>query len=103
MQNSEEGNPGFAVRMKALQKNQGRTDQMLGAMADVLTSVALPTQQWVSCLSVCISVCLSAGFLPVKLSHGPLERSGCASQETDGRRCRNLGCLRGAGSRSSAD
>ncbi|XP_029689850.1 rho guanine nucleotide exchange factor 25 isoform X1 [Takifugu rubripes] len=34
--------------MKALQKNQGRTDQMLGAMADVLTSVALPTQQWIS-------------------------------------------------------
>lgn len=36
-------------RMKALQKNQGRTDQMLGAMADVLTSVAMPNQQWVSC------------------------------------------------------
>ncbi|KAM9342673.1 rho guanine nucleotide exchange factor 25 isoform 2-T2 [Pholidichthys leucotaenia] len=31
--------------MKALQKNQGRTDQMLGAMADVLTSVAMPNQQ----------------------------------------------------------
>ncbi|XP_047440501.1 rho guanine nucleotide exchange factor 25 isoform X3 [Mugil cephalus] len=35
-------------RMKALQKNQGRTDQMLGAMADVLTSVAMPNQQWLS-------------------------------------------------------
>ncbi|XP_043968391.1 rho guanine nucleotide exchange factor 25 isoform X4 [Gambusia affinis] len=34
--------------MKSLQKNQGRTDQMLGAMADVLTSVAMPKQQWVS-------------------------------------------------------
>ncbi|XP_072306037.1 rho guanine nucleotide exchange factor 25 isoform X1 [Eucyclogobius newberryi] len=34
--------------MKALQKNQGRTDQMLGAMADMLTSVALPNQHWVS-------------------------------------------------------
>ncbi|RVE70560.1 hypothetical protein OJAV_G00065400 [Oryzias javanicus] len=34
--------------MKALQKNQGRTDQMLGAMADVLTSVAMPSQQWLS-------------------------------------------------------
>ncbi|XP_024915036.1 rho guanine nucleotide exchange factor 25 isoform X2 [Cynoglossus semilaevis] len=34
--------------MKALQKNQGRTDQMLGAMADVLTSVAMPNQQWFS-------------------------------------------------------
>ncbi|KAM9785529.1 LOW QUALITY PROTEIN: rho guanine nucleotide exchange factor 25 [Neosynchiropus ocellatus] len=34
--------------MKALQKNPGRTDQMLGAMADVLTSVALPSTQWVS-------------------------------------------------------
>ncbi|XP_061592137.1 rho guanine nucleotide exchange factor 25 isoform X2 [Cololabis saira] len=34
--------------MKALQKNQGRTDQMLGAMADVLTSVAIPNQQWLS-------------------------------------------------------
>ncbi|KAI1892240.1 hypothetical protein AGOR_G00131320 [Albula goreensis] len=36
--------------MKALQKNQGRTDQMLGAMADMLTSLALPKpqQQWVS-------------------------------------------------------
>ncbi|XP_067448304.1 rho guanine nucleotide exchange factor 25 isoform X2 [Thunnus thynnus] len=34
--------------MKALQKNQGRTDQMLGAMADVLTSVAMPNQQWLS-------------------------------------------------------
>ncbi|KAF3860427.1 hypothetical protein F7725_000682 [Dissostichus mawsoni] len=33
-------------KMKALQKNQGRTDQMLGAMADVLTSVAMPNQQW---------------------------------------------------------
>lgn len=41
-------------RMKALQKNQGRTDQMLGAMADVLTSVAMPNQQWVSCRSVCV-------------------------------------------------
>lgn len=35
-------------RMKALQKNQGRTDQLLGAMADLLTSVAIPKQQWVS-------------------------------------------------------
>ncbi|XP_032376901.1 rho guanine nucleotide exchange factor 25 isoform X2 [Etheostoma spectabile] len=34
--------------MKALQKNQGRTDQMLGAMADMLTSVAMPSQQWLS-------------------------------------------------------
>ncbi|KAJ8370059.1 hypothetical protein SKAU_G00100870 [Synaphobranchus kaupii] len=35
--------------MKALQKNQGRTDQVLGAMADMLTSVTLPRQQqqWV--------------------------------------------------------
>ncbi|XP_010873420.2 rho guanine nucleotide exchange factor 25 isoform X2 [Esox lucius] len=32
--------------MKALQKNQARTDQMLGAMADMLTSLALPNQQW---------------------------------------------------------
>ncbi|XP_054905802.1 rho guanine nucleotide exchange factor 25 isoform X2 [Poeciliopsis prolifica] len=32
--------------MKSLQKSQGRTDQMLGAMADVLTSVAMPNQQW---------------------------------------------------------
>lgn len=35
-------------RMKALQKNQGRTDQLLGAMADLLTSVAIPNQQWLS-------------------------------------------------------
>ncbi|XP_041859405.1 rho guanine nucleotide exchange factor 25 isoform X2 [Melanotaenia boesemani] len=34
--------------MKSLQKNQGRTDQMLGAMADVLTSVAIPNQEWLS-------------------------------------------------------
>ncbi|XP_053706525.1 rho guanine nucleotide exchange factor 25 isoform X2 [Synchiropus splendidus] len=34
--------------MKALQKNPGRTDQMLGAMADVLTSVAFPGTPWVS-------------------------------------------------------
>ncbi|XP_045065387.1 rho guanine nucleotide exchange factor 25 isoform X2 [Coregonus clupeaformis] len=34
--------------MKALQKNQGRTDQMLGAMADMLTSLALPNQQWLA-------------------------------------------------------
>ncbi|XP_029974506.1 rho guanine nucleotide exchange factor 25 isoform X1 [Salarias fasciatus] len=34
--------------MKALQKNQGRTDQMLGAMADMLTSVAMPNQQWLA-------------------------------------------------------
>ncbi|XP_028308359.1 rho guanine nucleotide exchange factor 25 isoform X2 [Gouania willdenowi] len=33
-------------RMKALPKSQGRTDQMLGAMADMLTSVAMPSQQW---------------------------------------------------------
>ncbi|MEQ2274820.1 hypothetical protein XENORESO_012634, partial [Xenotaenia resolanae] len=35
-------------RMKSLQKNQGRTDQMLGAMADMLTSVAMPNQQLLS-------------------------------------------------------
>ncbi|CAL8249987.1 unnamed protein product [Arctogadus glacialis] len=34
--------------MKALQKNQGRTDQMLGAMADILTSLAIPSQQWLT-------------------------------------------------------
>ncbi|KAJ3586595.1 hypothetical protein NHX12_012991 [Muraenolepis orangiensis] len=34
--------------MKALQKNQGRTDQMLGAMADILTSLAIPNQQWLT-------------------------------------------------------
>ncbi|CAL1606184.1 unnamed protein product [Knipowitschia caucasica] len=34
--------------MNALQKNLGRTDQMLGAIADMLTSVALPNQQWLS-------------------------------------------------------
>ncbi|KAG5836243.1 hypothetical protein ANANG_G00252510 [Anguilla anguilla] len=34
--------------MKALQKNQGRTDQILGAMADMLTSLALPSQEWIS-------------------------------------------------------
>lgn len=49
--------------MKSLQKNQGRTDQMLGAMADVLTSVAMPNQQWVSYCSVvdhvvCLWSCL---------------------------------------------
>lgn len=37
--------------MKALQKNQGRTDQMLGSMAEV-SSIAMPNQQWVSCDSV---------------------------------------------------
>lgn len=37
-----------ADKMKALQKSQGRTDQILGAMADMLTSLALPNQQWVS-------------------------------------------------------
>ncbi|XP_051518216.1 rho guanine nucleotide exchange factor 25-like isoform X1 [Myxocyprinus asiaticus] len=31
--------------MKAIQKNQGRTDQILGAMADMLTSLAIPSQQ----------------------------------------------------------
>ncbi|CAN9516123.1 unnamed protein product [Ophioblennius macclurei] len=34
--------------MKALQKNQGRTDQMLGAIADMLTSVAMPNQPWLA-------------------------------------------------------
>lgn len=34
--------------MKALPKNQGRTDQILGAMADMLTSLAIPSQKWVS-------------------------------------------------------
>ncbi|XP_029910768.1 rho guanine nucleotide exchange factor 25 isoform X2 [Myripristis murdjan] len=33
---------------QALQKNQGRTDQMLGAMADMLTSLAIPNQQWLT-------------------------------------------------------
>ncbi|XP_043362502.1 rho guanine nucleotide exchange factor 25 isoform X6 [Dermochelys coriacea] len=32
--------------MKAPQQAAGRTDQMLGAMADILTSMALPSQQW---------------------------------------------------------
>lgn len=32
--------------MKAPQREAGRTDQMLGAMADILTSMALPSQQW---------------------------------------------------------
>ncbi|XP_056095067.1 rho guanine nucleotide exchange factor 25 isoform X2 [Rhinichthys klamathensis goyatoka] len=32
--------------MKALPKNQGRTDQILGAMADMLTSLAIPNQKW---------------------------------------------------------
>ncbi|XP_072552999.1 rho guanine nucleotide exchange factor 25 isoform X1 [Salminus brasiliensis] len=32
--------------MTALQKNQGRTDQILGAMADMLSSLAMPNQQW---------------------------------------------------------
>ncbi|KAL4646164.1 rho guanine nucleotide exchange factor 25-like isoform X3 [Arapaima gigas] len=34
--------------MKALQKNQGETDRILGAMADMLTSLAVPNQQWIS-------------------------------------------------------
>lgn len=39
----------FAVaKMKPLQKNQGRTDHILGAMADMLSSLALPSQHWVS-------------------------------------------------------
>lgn len=51
--------------MKALQKNQGRTDQMLGAMADVLTSVAMPNQQWVSGGPVCVfMVCLHEKTMP---------------------------------------
>ncbi|XP_074836209.1 rho guanine nucleotide exchange factor 25 isoform X2 [Carettochelys insculpta] len=32
--------------MKAPQRAVGRTDQMLGAMADILSSMALPSQQW---------------------------------------------------------
>ncbi|XP_069043508.1 rho guanine nucleotide exchange factor 25 isoform X2 [Lepisosteus oculatus] len=32
--------------MKALPKNQGRTDYILGAMGDILSSLALPSQQW---------------------------------------------------------
>ncbi|XP_056589265.1 rho guanine nucleotide exchange factor 25 isoform X1 [Triplophysa dalaica] len=32
--------------MKPLPKNQGRTDQILGAMADMLSSLAIPNQQW---------------------------------------------------------
>ncbi|KAG2468681.1 ARHGP factor, partial [Polypterus senegalus] len=38
--------------MKALPKNSGRTDQMLGAMADILSSFALPGQQWLSEVAV---------------------------------------------------
>lgn len=54
----------FWGRMKALQKNQGRTDQMLGAMADMLTSVAMPNQ-WVSCRSVCVFTgCLYESIKP---------------------------------------
>lgn len=33
--------------MKAPQQTGGRTDQMLGAMGDILTSLALPSQPWV--------------------------------------------------------
>nr|XP_009295232.1 rho guanine nucleotide exchange factor 25 isoform X1 [Danio rerio] len=32
--------------MKSLPKNQGRTDEILGAMADMLTSLAIPNQKW---------------------------------------------------------
>ncbi|KTG39480.1 hypothetical protein cypCar_00005628 [Cyprinus carpio] len=32
--------------MKSLPKNQGRTDQILGAMADMLTSLVIPNQKW---------------------------------------------------------
>lgn len=54
-------------RMKALQKNQGRTDQMLGAMADVLTSVAMPSHQGVSRGSYCVFAgCLEAWYQRVK-------------------------------------
>lgn len=45
--------------MKALQKNQGRADQMLGAMAEV-PPVATPGQQWVSCKSVFVYVCTNS-------------------------------------------
>ncbi|XP_048379592.1 triple functional domain protein-like isoform X5 [Stegostoma tigrinum] len=34
--------------MKAPQRSPGRAEQMLGAMADMLTSFALPNQQWLS-------------------------------------------------------
>ncbi|XP_063808400.1 rho guanine nucleotide exchange factor 25 isoform X1 [Pseudophryne corroboree] len=34
--------------MKAPQKHAGRTDQMLGAMADILGSLVLPSHQWIS-------------------------------------------------------
>ncbi|XP_060749421.1 rho guanine nucleotide exchange factor 25 isoform X1 [Tachysurus vachellii] len=34
--------------MKPLQKNQGRTDHILGAMADMLSSLAMPSQHWSS-------------------------------------------------------
>ncbi|XP_048873886.1 rho guanine nucleotide exchange factor 25 isoform X1 [Brienomyrus brachyistius] len=34
--------------MNALQKNQGQTDRILGAMADMLTSLAIPNHQWIS-------------------------------------------------------
>ncbi|XP_078545090.1 rho guanine nucleotide exchange factor 25 isoform X1 [Lissotriton helveticus] len=34
--------------MKAPQKSSGRTDQMLGAMADILSSFGLPSHQWLS-------------------------------------------------------
>ncbi|XP_013921072.1 PREDICTED: rho guanine nucleotide exchange factor 25 [Thamnophis sirtalis] len=34
--------------MKAPQQTEGRTDQMLGAMGDILTSLALPRQPWLS-------------------------------------------------------
>uniref|UniRef100_A0A8C1GDP7 Rho guanine nucleotide exchange factor 25 n=1 Tax=Cyprinus carpio TaxID=7962 RepID=A0A8C1GDP7_CYPCA len=33
-------------KMKSLPKNQGRTDQILGAMADMLTSLVIPNQKW---------------------------------------------------------
>uniref|UniRef100_A0A8C9VIM9 Rho guanine nucleotide exchange factor 25 n=1 Tax=Scleropages formosus TaxID=113540 RepID=A0A8C9VIM9_SCLFO len=38
-------------RMKTLQKNQGRTDQMLGAMGNMMSSLALPSQPWVAQIS----------------------------------------------------
>ncbi|KAI7794217.1 putative rho guanine nucleotide exchange factor 25-like, partial [Triplophysa rosa] len=60
---------------KPLPKNQGRTDQILGAMADMLTSLAIPNQQWVNSYSAAGS----EGSISTSVASLPPQTSGSSA------------------------
>ncbi|XP_067385674.1 rho guanine nucleotide exchange factor 25 [Emydura macquarii macquarii] len=64
--------------MKAPQRAGGRTDQMLGAMADILTSMALPSQQWLP------DLCAEGPGDEMRPEHGSAEVPEGHGEQRDG-------------------